>query len=70
MMYKNPIGDKIKSLIHYTGSKNIHVKLGSHWERFRKILNKELGRVASLGKVLEGICSLYSSLILVRIHAC
>jgi len=28
-MYKNPVGDKIKTLIHHTGSKNMHVKVGS-----------------------------------------
>jgi len=26
-MYKNPVGDKIKTLIHHTGSKNMHVKV-------------------------------------------
>ena len=50
-MYKTPIGDKIKTLIHCTGSKNMHVKVGSDWERFRNILNKELSRMANLGKL-------------------
>lgn len=60
MMYKAAIGVKIKILIHYTGDKNIHVKVG---------LNKELGRMANLGKVFEGTRSLHSCSILVSFYA-